>query len=323
MKKTLFALGCILSMVKLGAQCNELFISEYVEGTRNNKALEIYNPGTATIDLSNYRVTRWQNGSAVWTSQFSDLLSGTIGSNEAKVLVIDRRDTTQTGQDTPVTYNLRVKADLFLSKDYNTSFSMSFNGDDAMSLDKLNTATNKWSPIDIFGKIGQQPQLPSNPSRTIGWSDSFPNNTGLGLWCTIDKTLIRKHGIKQGVSANPANFNPRKEWEVYPVNTFDSLRTHICDCNKFAARNQEIAAQQVQLFPNPATSEVKAFFQGAVISIIAMDMQGRKVQLPFEMQYPNGFAIATISTASLSSGVYHLQAIGAGQENYSARLIKQ
>ena len=79
MKKTLFALGCILSMVKLGAQCNELFISEYVEGTRNNKALEIYNPGTTTIDLSNYRVTRWQNGSAVWTSQFSDVLSGTIG----------------------------------------------------------------------------------------------------------------------------------------------------------------------------------------------------------------------------------------------------
>ena len=61
---------------------------------------------------------------------------------------------------------LRLKADLFLSKDYNTSFSMSFNGDDAMSLDKLNSATSKYDLVDIFGKIGERP--------VPGWSDKSP-----------------------------------------------------------------------------------------------------------------------------------------------------
>jgi hypothetical protein len=323
MKNTFFALIGLFIATGAKAQCNELFISEYIEGTRNNKALEIYNPGPTAIDLSGYRITRWQNGSAVWGSQYSDVLSGSIGSNEVKVLVIDRRDTTQTGQDTPVTYNLRIKADLFLSKDYNTSFSMSFNGDDALSLDKLNTGNNQWVPVDIFGKIGQQPQLPSNPSRTIGWSDSFPHNTGLGLWCTIDKTLIRKASVTAGIKTNPANFNPRKEFEVYPVNTFDSLRTHNCICNKFPAQVKNITTPTLQVFPNPTSGNMSAFVDAAISAVYATDVQGRKIALKFDMQYPNGYAIATLNTAELSSGIYQLQAITAGNKTYTTRFIKQ
>lgn len=323
MKNTFFALIAILSVSVAHAQCNELFISEYIEGTRNNKAIEIYNPGPTAIDLSGYRLTRWQNGSAVWGSQYSDVLSGSIGSNEVKVLVIDRRDTTQTGQDTPVTYNLRIKADLFLSKDYNTSFSMSFNGDDALSFDKLNTANNQWVPVDIFGKIGQQPQLPSNPSRTIGWSDSFPNNTGLGLWCTIDKTLIRKALVTTGIKTNPANFNPRKEYEVYPVNTFDSLRTHNCICNKFPAQVKTTRVLVLQIFPNPTTGNINAFLDAPVAMAYATDAQGRKIALSFDMQFPNGYAIASLNTANLSAGVYQLQAITTGNKTYTTRFIKQ
>lgn len=323
MKNTFFALIGLLTAVGVQAQCNELFISEYIEGTRNNKAIEIYNPGPNSIDLSGYRFTRWQNGSAVWGNQYSDVLSGTIGSNQVKVLVLDRRDTTQTGQDTPVTYNLRIKADLFLSKDYNTSFSMSFNGDDALSLDKLTPGTNQWVPVDIFGKIGQQPQLPSNPGRTIGWSDSFPHNTGLGLWCTIDKTLIRKASVTGGVRTNPANFNPRKEYQVYPVNTFDSLRTHNCICNKFPAKVKTLSAATLQIFPNPTTGNISAFVDAPLAMAYATDVQGRKIALSFDMQYPNGYAIASLNTANLSAGIYQLQAITTSNKTYTTRFIKQ
>ena len=54
MKK--FFLICLTVGAALNAwsQCDELFISEYVEGSRNNKALEIYNPTGSTIDLSQY-----------------------------------------------------------------------------------------------------------------------------------------------------------------------------------------------------------------------------------------------------------------------------
>ncbi|MCK7471803.1 MAG: hypothetical protein MZU95_14260 [Desulfomicrobium escambiense] len=45
----------------------DLFISEYIEGSSNNKALEIYNGTRATVDLSIYSVALYSNGSAtVW-----------------------------------------------------------------------------------------------------------------------------------------------------------------------------------------------------------------------------------------------------------------
>ena len=36
----------------MAQDCSELFISEYAEGWSNNKAIEIYNPTGADIDLS-------------------------------------------------------------------------------------------------------------------------------------------------------------------------------------------------------------------------------------------------------------------------------
>ncbi len=45
--------------------CNDLFFSEYVEGYANNKALEIYNPTGAAINLSDYSIARFSNGSTV------------------------------------------------------------------------------------------------------------------------------------------------------------------------------------------------------------------------------------------------------------------
>lgn len=321
MKKRLLICSMALISLQLSAQCNELFISEYVEGTRNNKALEIYNPTQSAIDLTKYRMTRWQNGSAVWTSQYSDVLSGTIGPNEVRVLVLDRRDTTQTGQDTPVTLKLRLKADIWLSKDYNTSFSMSFNGDDALSLDKYDDVAKAWKPIDIFGKIGEQPQLASNPNRTIGWSDSSPYNRGLGKWWTIDQTMIRKASVTKGVAANPTLFNPKAEWMLYPTNMFDSLRTHICDCNKFPASVSRLQALPLQVFPNPSVSSITAFIGSKDSRISVTDMQGRIVPVTYTISETNGYRLLHISTENLPAGVYSLNVTGT--EKQSAIFIKE
>ena len=53
----LLALGHVF-----GQGCQDLFISEYVEGWSNNRALEIYNPTNAAVDLSDYRLERYSNG---------------------------------------------------------------------------------------------------------------------------------------------------------------------------------------------------------------------------------------------------------------------
>jgi hypothetical protein len=39
-----------------------LFFSEYIEGSSNNKVLEIYNPTGAAVDLSEYTVQQSNNG---------------------------------------------------------------------------------------------------------------------------------------------------------------------------------------------------------------------------------------------------------------------
>ena len=94
-------LGAAFLLIGAGAsaQCLELFISEYVEGTGNNKALEFYNPTNSAIDLSDYRIVRWTNGSttadqnvAYWVP-----LTGTIGAQNTYVATINRVDSITTG----------------------------------------------------------------------------------------------------------------------------------------------------------------------------------------------------------------------------------
>lgn len=325
-KKLFFGLLALIALVAAEAQnvpvCTELFISEYVEGSRNNKALEIYNPTTDTVDLSKYRITRWQNGSASWTSQYSDALSGKLAPKDVVVLVLDRRDTTQIGLDTPVVLRLRLKADLFLSKDYNTSFSMSFNGDDAMSLDKLNATTSKYDLVDIFGKIGESP--------TPAWSDKFPY-TGTGLWYSVDKTLIRKPQVFTGldtilkgvyVAVNPKlYFNPTLEWNVNPRDMFDSLGMHNCNCNLSSTKHIENNAN-VRIFPNPATNQlfINTSLQLAVVEI--MNSNGQVVSADWSIANMNQIQLITVNLTNLTEGIYTINLKSVTGQSISRRFVK-
>ena len=315
MKKTIgiFCLA-MLGILQVKAQCSEIFISEYVEGSRNNKALEIYNPTSSAVDLSKYRVTRWQNGSAAWTAQMSDILSGTLQPKDVAVLVIDRRDTTQVGQDTPVVLPLRLKADLFLSKDYNTSFSMSFNGDDAMSLDKYNDATGKWVPVDIFGKIGERP--------SPAWSDK-PPYTGTGTWYTMDKTLIRKDSVMTGVAKNPLEFNPKLEWVLNPRDMFDSLGFHRCLCAQSPSAAVKMPViSKVEVYPNPAVTFATVFLPFELSQLICMNAAGQRVSVTYDHVGMDDMSQYALHVAHLPSGVYTLEFIGENGVKASAKLIK-
>ena len=290
--------------------CDELFISEYVEGSRNNKAIEIYNPTNRTIDLKDYRVTRWQNGSATWSNQYSDVLSGTIGPNETKVLVIDKRDTTQTGLDTPVVAELRNKGDLFLSPVYEVSYSMYFNGDDAMSLDRYYADFTTWVTVDIMGKIGERPPFG-------GWSDSFPYNNGLGKWYTANHTLVRKREVLTGIdtiapirrgvaetapqAANPDFFNPSEEWILYPINFFDSLGTHDCGCLTLSKEELETS---ISVYPNPVNDILMVRAHSKISNVTMMDLKGMYINVP--VSYGISGENVKISTEVLNPGMWIL-----------------
>ncbi|MFM8497827.1 MAG: YDG domain-containing protein, partial [Planctomycetia bacterium] len=56
------------NVVTPGPTIGDLYFSEYVEGSSNNKYLEIYNGGTAAANLADYEVRLFTNGSATATT---------------------------------------------------------------------------------------------------------------------------------------------------------------------------------------------------------------------------------------------------------------
>ncbi|MFC7685759.1 chitobiase/beta-hexosaminidase C-terminal domain-containing protein [Ureibacillus sp. GCM10028918] len=108
----------------------DLIISEYIEGSSNNKALEIYNGTGAPVDLSQYKVELYSNGGS--TAQ-SVTLSGTLENGATYVL-----------------YNSQA-SDALKAKGNLSSGVANFNGDDAIVL-KKNGAV-----IDSIGQVGIDP----------------------------------------------------------------------------------------------------------------------------------------------------------------------
>jgi len=75
-------------------QCDQLFFSEYVEGYANNKALEIYNPTNEAVNLSEYSLIRFSNGSTNPVSEKTQQLPDEmLQPGDVFVIVVDLTDT--------------------------------------------------------------------------------------------------------------------------------------------------------------------------------------------------------------------------------------
>lgn len=269
--------------------CNQLFISEYVEGWSNNKALEIYNPTSSPIDLSQYFVARYSNGSSSATVANSVQLTGMVGAHDVYVAVLEKLDPMGTGQEAPIWDSLQARADGFYSPVYNTSNAFYWNGNDAVMLAKGTlpaSATALINPtnvpgfviVDIFGKIGENPanSLGSAAGNDGAWSSQFPYSTGLGELVTKDHSMIRKMTIEKGVNAPVSFFDPLLEWDSIPAvivrldangdtlygtsgnaildGNWNSLGSHACNCNP-ASINESVELDLL-LFPNPTSGIV-------------------------------------------------------------------
>jgi endonuclease I/chitodextrinase len=116
----------------------ELFFSEYVEGSANNKALEIANVTNSTINLSGYTIKRQTNGGGAWLTPL-DLSSGSVTSivpGDVFVVINGNADNA----------TLIAEADISvpnMAPDYGAP--VSFNGNDPVGLFKNDVL------IDIIG----------------------------------------------------------------------------------------------------------------------------------------------------------------------------
>lgn len=168
---------------------SDLLFSEYVEGSNNNKYLEIYNGTGVTIDLSDYKIELYVNGQTKPKS--IEVLTGTLSDGEVVVFRHSKAEIYD-GQTT-------------------VSTAINFNGNDAITLRKISTDAY----VDIFGCIGHDPGK--------AWIAPLDSEVS-----TMNKTLIRKPSVRAGVTANPREGFPTldNEWIVYPIDTSDFLGSH-------------------------------------------------------------------------------------------------
>jgi predicted extracellular nuclease len=109
----------------------DLIISEYVEGSSNNKAVELYNGTGAAVDLAGYQLSVYFNGAT--TATFNADLTGTVAAGEVFVFA-------HSGSAAAVL----AQADA-------TTGSGLWNGDDAVVLRKGGTV------VDSLGQVGVDP----------------------------------------------------------------------------------------------------------------------------------------------------------------------
>jgi hypothetical protein len=284
MKKSLLFFTLFSGLSTFAQNCSDLFISEYVEGWSNNKALEIYNPTANTVNLSLYFVSRYSNGSTTASSSNSIQLSGTIAPYGVYVAVLDKRDAMGTGQEAPIWDSLELAADGFYCPVYLTNDAFYWNGNDAIVLAK-GSVSNIGAAVlvDVFGKIGQDPE--NAVAGTLGWSSLAPyNNTSvdpLDKVVTEDHSMIRKSTVQIGknspteIFAPGYVFNPLLEYDSIPavvprtdamgnimyqmdgvtpqwLGNWFTLGSHDCACNPLAVDQLE-PKKEVMIYPNPTT----------------------------------------------------------------------
>lgn len=148
-----------LAFIGAKSQCTDLFISEYIEGSASNKAIEIYNPTMAPVNLADYSLKLYSNGGITPTASVT--LTGTL--NPFSTFVICHGS---------------ANATILALANQTSSGVINFNGNDVVELLHLT------SPIDRFGVIGVNP----GTSWTISGN---PNGSA-------NKTLVRKQNVQMG-----------------------------------------------------------------------------------------------------------------------------
>jgi plastocyanin len=160
-----------------------LLISEYVEGTSFNKALEIYNPSDDPVDLAagNYSIAVYFNGNTDPGTTVA--LTGTIAPDDVFVFSEDSADPA-----------ILAVAD----QTFNGPL---WNGNDAVVL------FQGFAVVDVIGEVGFDP--------ITEW--------GTGDTSTADNTIRREGDACTADTDTSDVFDPAVNYTGYPLNTFTGL----------------------------------------------------------------------------------------------------
>jgi len=181
------------------AAVGDLIISEYIEGSSNNKAIEIFNGSDRAIDLTagSYVLQLYYNGATVAGDTIA--LQGTLPPNGAYVMC-----------HASATNAIKDRANLVTG-------ALKFNGDDALVLRRGGAAG---TVVDSLGRVGEDPGT--------HWGSATNK--------TVDMTLRRKYAVTAGDRVPDDAFDPALEWEALPCDTCDGLGVHAMQPEGFLLR---------------------------------------------------------------------------------------
>ncbi len=238
-------------------ECQNLFFSEYIEGTAFNKVLEIYNPTSSIVDLSNYSIQRFNNGNTVANSTF--VLSGTLNPGETYVMANPQADSltiqimsdtltsfvSHNGNDTYVLYNYVDTIDIFGQIGLSTNFDIDTVAGAAADYTLIrkstihqgqtnwNAGTLEWDihPLDYTGDLGTHTITPCNVSISESIAEDivvYPNPVNEILhvdnlkevdYIQINDMLCQTVYINANFSDNNFKYNTSKlEKGIYILN---------------------------------------------------------------------------------------------------------
>jgi len=192
---------------------DNLFFSEYAEGSSYNKYFEIYNPTSDTVDLTNYAFARVNSSSTNYNGVYEfwvDFDSGAVVlPNDVYVVV-------------------HPSADPFIIAEADMDYGSLSNGDDGMAL-----------------LYGIEPASPVGPIAggyvILDWIGDWDADPGQGWdvagvgYATRNHTLVRKCPIFQGDTSwtNAAGTDPiNSQWIVLSQNDWTNIGFHntcVCD----------------------------------------------------------------------------------------------
>lgn len=168
------------------AAATPLLLSEYVEGSGNNKALELHNASGAPVDLAaeGYDVQIHFNGATA--PGVTIALTGTVAPGDVHVLA-----------------HAEAAAEVLAQADQRVTASL-FNGDDSVVVRRAGVV------VDSVGQVGVDPGTQ--------W--------GSGLVSTADNTLRRLPSVTVGDTDPTDAYDPIDGWDGFAVDSFDGLGRH-------------------------------------------------------------------------------------------------
>ncbi len=246
------------------AQCDKMFISEYVVGTGNNKAYELYNPTDAPINLNGYIMERWSNGQNYASD--STVLAGIVPAHGTWVVTNGQMEDIDLGTYISPACDPELQT-LANQLDAPYPAPTFMNGNDALVFFDKSGSTN--IVLDIFGKPGEDP----------GTAWSAPD----GTFITNSQTMVRKFEVTQGVTLPPVAFLPMLEYDTLGTNNWSNLGIHNCECFPLSANDLE--PLDVKMYPNPLTTsdQLHVRTNRPIEGVEVYDMAGRVVSRKIEL----------------------------------------